>query len=318
MLLRSETEQQSSCTSNPIEIPHISSQDDPHQKQDDHSGTMIGVPPSIDQTETQQSQPSTREIETAYQASAGYSQSQSQHPGSDMPRLDNANFVVSHPMPSHAQPYFESSTILSSQSTPLAHQQQVHSDLIPGTRGDTSGSYLVNATDSHGSPGSGLNGQPGPDLGWFLPTSSGLVHAPTQSVGNDLGSPGPLAKRQREEGSDESDCGDKALQKVLTEQPHQTQPPKRLSGACTHCKRLKMRCIFEEGATTCQRCNHTNRPCVIEIRRRGPPISRGVIMMREIQMKQQIIDSLLELVGLIIFLQIRQGANLFYGCKIPK
>ncbi|KAJ1304152.1 hypothetical protein OPQ81_008552 [Rhizoctonia solani] len=248
-----------------------SSQDNHYQKQDDHPGTMIGVPPSMDQTETQQSQPSTRETETPYQASAAYSQSQSQHPGSDMPPLDNANFVIYDPMPGHARPYFESSTILSSQSTALAHQQQINNDFIPSTSGGTSGGCLVNATNSHGSSGSGITGQPGPDLGWLFPIGAGLVHAPTQGVGNGLESPSSLAKRQREERSDDSDGDDEAPQKVLTEQLHQTQPPKRLPGACTNCKRLKMRCIFEEGATTCQRCNHTNKPCVIGVRRRGPP-----------------------------------------------
>ncbi|KAJ1304196.1 hypothetical protein OPQ81_008596 [Rhizoctonia solani] len=135
-----------------------------------------------------------------------------------------------------------SSRILSSQYDPNHHPvsciRPLHNYTRLVTGEDTSGGCLVNVIDSPGFPGSGTTGQSGPDLGWFLPIGSGLLHAPTQGVGNDIESPGPLAKQQREEESDDSDGDNGALQK---EQLHQTQLPKRLPGACTNCKRLKVR-----------------------------------------------------------------------------
>ncbi|CAE7147292.1 unnamed protein product, partial [Rhizoctonia solani] len=70
-------------------------------------------------------------------------------------------------------------------------------------------------------------------------------------------------------------------------------PVLRRPGACSNCKRLKMKCVFEDGAELCQRCKHTNKPCVVEGRkpRQGP--NKRELMMREIASKDQLIDSLL-------------------------
>ncbi|KAF8693794.1 hypothetical protein RHS03_08346, partial [Rhizoctonia solani] len=64
-------------------------------------------------------------------------------------------------------------------------------------------------------------------------------------------------------------------------------------GACSNCKRLKMKCVFEDGMDICQRCKHTNKNCVVEGRkpRQGP--NKRELMMREIANKDQLIDSLL-------------------------
>ncbi|KAL4066301.1 hypothetical protein V8B97DRAFT_1029260 [Scleroderma yunnanense] len=44
-------------------------------------------------------------------------------------------------------------------------------------------------------------------------------------------------------------------------------PGGRKAGACTHCKRLKMKCEFPEGATSCKRCTNTGHPCIVEGRK---------------------------------------------------
>ncbi|CAE6480281.1 unnamed protein product [Rhizoctonia solani] len=64
-------------------------------------------------------------------------------------------------------------------------------------------------------------------------------------------------------------------------------------GACSNCKRLKMKCVFEDGADICQRCKHTNKPCVVEGRKPRQSPNKRELMMREIASKDQLIDSLL-------------------------
>ncbi|KIK36132.1 hypothetical protein CY34DRAFT_539200 [Suillus luteus UH-Slu-Lm8-n1] len=41
----------------------------------------------------------------------------------------------------------------------------------------------------------------------------------------------------------------------------------RKTGACTHCKRLKMKCDFPDGASTCKRCATGGHPCIVEGRK---------------------------------------------------
>ncbi|KAG8736497.1 hypothetical protein FRC11_002610, partial [Ceratobasidium sp. 423] len=54
-----------------------------------------------------------------------------------------------------------------------------------------------------------------------------------------------------------------------------------------------MKCVFEEGANICQRCKHTNKTCVVEGRKQTQRPNRREMMMREIESKNQLIDSLL-------------------------
>ncbi|CAE6458081.1 unnamed protein product [Rhizoctonia solani] len=69
--------------------------------------------------------------------------------------------------------------------------------------------------------------------------------------------------------------------------------PRRLPGACSNCKRLKMKCTYEDGADICKRCKQADKLCVIEGRKRGPGPNKRELLMREIASKDQIIDSLL-------------------------
>lgn len=45
--------------------------------------------------------------------------------------------------------------------------------------------------------------------------------------------------------------------------------PSRGAKACTHCRRLKMRCVGAENGPPCERCKHTNNACIFEESHRG-------------------------------------------------
>ncbi|KDQ60097.1 hypothetical protein JAAARDRAFT_56078 [Jaapia argillacea MUCL 33604] len=53
-------------------------------------------------------------------------------------------------------------------------------------------------------------------------------------------------------------------------------PPIPSRGACTYCKKLKMRCVYpvqndrQDGDPTCQRCERTGKVCIVEPRRGRP------------------------------------------------
>ncbi|KEP47283.1 fungal specific transcription factor domain protein [Rhizoctonia solani 123E] len=119
-------------------------------------------------------------------------------------------------------------------------------------------------------------------------------HKATQSMGY-LAPPATNKRPRRDEPEemDDSDGDDEPAQNVPTGRQPRSGGPRRLPGACSNCKRLKMKCVFEDGADICQRCKHTNKPCVVEGRkpRQGP--NKRELMMREIASKDQLIDSLL-------------------------
>ncbi|KAF8921372.1 hypothetical protein CPB85DRAFT_1372495 [Mucidula mucida] len=50
-----------------------------------------------------------------------------------------------------------------------------------------------------------------------------------------------------------------------------TRPPAKSSGACVHCKSLKVRCEFSPGQKTCQRCQAGNYECIPRSRKKRKP-----------------------------------------------
>lgn len=42
----------------------------------------------------------------------------------------------------------------------------------------------------------------------------------------------------------------------------------RFSGACSHCKGLKVKCHFTQGQTSCTRCSQSNIQCVVSGRKK--------------------------------------------------
>ncbi|KIM60279.1 hypothetical protein SCLCIDRAFT_1217063 [Scleroderma citrinum Foug A] len=66
------------------------------------------------------------------------------------------------------------------------------------------------------------------------------------------------------------------------------------AGACTHCKRLKMKCEFPEGATSCKRCTNTGHACIVEGRKPRIAPNKREYLLAQIRHKDQIIESLLK------------------------
>ncbi|KAH9955480.1 hypothetical protein BC827DRAFT_872672 [Russula dissimulans] len=74
------------------------------------------------------------------------------------------------------------------------------------------------------------------------------------------------------------------------QQPH----PNRLPGACTYCKRLKMKCYFPPGENVCKRCRSGKHDCIVEGGKpRGAPSKREYLLAR-MKQKDELIDLLLK------------------------
>ncbi|KAF7329166.1 hypothetical protein MKEN_00177200 [Mycena kentingensis (nom. inval.)] len=73
----------------------------------------------------------------------------------------------------------------------------------------------------------------------------------------------------------------------------------RPSGACKHCKRLKMRCEFavdEDGELeeTCVRCHHSGNDCIVEGRKPRSAPNKRQYLLAQIEQKDAMIESLLK------------------------
>ncbi|KAG5721547.1 Protein priB [Termitomyces sp. T112] len=76
---------------------------------------------------------------------------------------------------------------------------------------------------------------------------------------------------------------------------HSFRPSNR-SSACTYCKRLKMKCVFEAGENTCRRCKPGGRVCIVEgrkIKKLEAP-SGCKHLLAQIKQKDAIIECLLQ------------------------
>ncbi|KZT35974.1 hypothetical protein SISSUDRAFT_1050554 [Sistotremastrum suecicum HHB10207 ss-3] len=71
--------------------------------------------------------------------------------------------------------------------------------------------------------------------------------------------------------------------------------PVRLPGACKHCRKLKMKCEFEDPYdVVCKRCKTSRHECIVEGRRPRPPTTKREFLLAQIRHKDAIIDSLLK------------------------
>ncbi|KAF8804042.1 hypothetical protein BYT27DRAFT_7194756 [Phlegmacium glaucopus] len=68
----------------------------------------------------------------------------------------------------------------------------------------------------------------------------------------------------------------------------------RLPGACTHCKKLKMKCDFPKHEDTCKRCKSGGHVCIVEGRRQRIAPNKREYLMAQIRQKDAIIESLLK------------------------
>lgn len=68
----------------------------------------------------------------------------------------------------------------------------------------------------------------------------------------------------------------------------------RLPGACTHCKKLKMKCDFPRNDNTCKRCKSGGHVCIVEGRKPRTAPNKREYLLAQIRQKDAIIESLLK------------------------
>ncbi|PFH48536.1 hypothetical protein AMATHDRAFT_65250 [Amanita thiersii Skay4041] len=68
----------------------------------------------------------------------------------------------------------------------------------------------------------------------------------------------------------------------------------RLHGACSHCKKLKMKCDFPKGDNTCKRCKSGGHVCIVEGRKPRTAPNKREYLLAQIRQKDAIIESLLK------------------------
>ncbi|KAF9467566.1 fungal-specific transcription factor domain-containing protein [Collybia nuda] len=68
----------------------------------------------------------------------------------------------------------------------------------------------------------------------------------------------------------------------------------RLPGACTHCKKLKMKCDFPKTENTCKRCKTGGHVCIVEGRKPRTMPNKREYLLAQIRQKDAIIESLLK------------------------
>lgn len=76
--------------------------------------------------------------------------------------------------------------------------------------------------------------------------------------------------------------------------PANGNAPRRPAGACTYCRRVKMKCEFQAGADKCKRCRSGNHNCVVEGRKPRRAPSKREYLLAQLRQKDGIIESLLK------------------------
>ncbi|TFK55165.1 hypothetical protein OE88DRAFT_1006449 [Heliocybe sulcata] len=68
----------------------------------------------------------------------------------------------------------------------------------------------------------------------------------------------------------------------------------RLTGACVHCKSLKVRCKFDKGQSACQRCIAGNHECLVRGRKKRKPAPTHEALVEKSHQQDVYIKSILE------------------------
>jgi hypothetical protein len=103
-------------------------------------------------------------------------------------------------------------------------------------------------------------------------------------------------KRPRKSGGgdSESESDEDASEAVQTPSRGPENMPTRLPGACTHCKKLKMKCDFPKNENTCKRCKAGGHHCIVEGRKPRTAPNKREYLLAQIRQKDAIIESLLK------------------------
>ncbi|KIY68921.1 hypothetical protein CYLTODRAFT_373583 [Cylindrobasidium torrendii FP15055 ss-10] len=147
--------------------------------------------------------------------------------------------------------------------------------------------------------------QPGYSLqSQSLPQSSTSPSLPpsqtTQTTNTKAPTKPPPNKRKRaapapEPGSDSDDDDNAIMIGGINGNNGSGNGKSRPTGACTHCKKLKMKCDFSPpGADTCKRCKGGGHVCIVEGRKQRTAPNKREYLLAQIRQKDAIIDSLLK------------------------
>ncbi|GJE99679.1 fungal-specific transcription factor domain-containing protein [Phanerochaete sordida] len=104
----------------------------------------------------------------------------------------------------------------------------------------------------------------------------------------------PTKKRARKNVEEESGSEDEYYGAAVPPLKGPDGNASRLPGACTHCKKLKMRCFFPAGETMCARCKTSGHICVVEGRKPRNAPNKREYLLAQIRQKDAIIESLLK------------------------
>jgi hypothetical protein len=126
------------------------------------------------------------------------------------------------------------------------------------------------------------------------PPGPGLPNPPTGSVifqKQGKRAQGKTKQRKRQKSETDTDDDDDVLgSNVGANMPR----PNRLPGACTYCKRLKMKCLFPPGENVCKRCKTGKHDCIVEGRKPRSAPNKREYLLAQMKQKDAIIESLLK------------------------
>ncbi|KAH9995295.1 fungal-specific transcription factor domain-containing protein [Russula vinacea] len=138
------------------------------------------------------------------------------------------------------------------------------------------------------SPASTNNALPSPGRSSNTSMRTVIVHP--KRVGKSAPTK-PVRKRQKPE-TDEDEEEDVLSASLDTSVSRPN--PNRLPGACTYCKRLKMKCYFPPGENVCKRCRQGKHDCIVEGRKPRSAPNKREYLLAQLRQKDELIDSLLK------------------------
>jgi len=228
---------------------------------------------------------SARPLGSEYSTSIRTHQQQQQQlsPGSLHGAVDY-NPVTQQQQAMNNEPYFYSADLVSgdqSYNYGASHQQPHYQSPIEQTTGFTPNSDLHTLP-----PNTSVSPPPWPEERLPQGYTTGLSAAGPSTAGPSAQRPRlpqPAGKRDRGMavkktagrkrprksggGDSESESDEDASEAVQTPSRGPENMPTRLPGACTHCKKLKMKCDFPKNENTCKRCKAGGHHCIVEGRK---------------------------------------------------
>ncbi|KZV89366.1 hypothetical protein EXIGLDRAFT_751195 [Exidia glandulosa HHB12029] len=122
--------------------------------------------------------------------------------------------------------------------------------------------------------------QPGGQHAFPFPPNFPVYGQPSPSPSTSASMPPPPPARPNKRARDEQD---------------QPAAQRKMQHACTHCKKLKMKCTFMPGSERCERCIKKGHPeCRVEGRKRNPGPNARELLLRDLKAKDALIAGLLK------------------------